>query len=49
MYEKALENTRKYVVVADQNDIQVTIIDLTESQTPDIYSGMGDFEESSEK
>ena len=49
MYEKALENTRKYVVVADQNDTQVTIIDLKESQTPDIYSGMGDFEESSEK
>ena len=48
MYEKALGNIRKYVVVADQNDIQVTIIDLSESQTPDIYGGMGDFEENSE-
>ena len=47
MYEKALENVRKYVVVADQNDTQVTIINLEESQTPDIYSDLG--EESSEK
>ena len=47
MYEKALENVRKYVVVADQNDTQITIFDLKESQTPNIYSGLG--EESSEK
>ncbi len=47
MYEKSLENVRKYVVVADQNDTQVTIINLEESQTPNIYSGLG--EESSEK
>jgi membrane protease subunit HflK len=48
MYEKALENVRKYVVVADQNDTQVTIIDLTEGQRGDIYSGMGNLEENSE-
>ena len=47
MYEKALENVRKYVVVADQNDTQVTIINLEESQTSNIYSGLG--EENSEK
>jgi regulator of protease activity HflC (stomatin/prohibitin superfamily) len=47
MYEKALKNTRKYVVVADQNDTQVTIINLEESQTPDIYSGLD--KESSEQ
>lgn len=49
MHEEALENIRKYVVVADQNDTQITIIDLTQSQTPGIYQGLGDFEESSEK
>jgi regulator of protease activity HflC (stomatin/prohibitin superfamily) len=47
MYEKALKNTRKYVVVADQNDTQVTIINLEESQTPNIYSGLD--KESNEK
>ncbi len=49
MHEEALKNIRKYVVVADQNDTQITIIDLTQSQTPGIYQGLGDFEESSEK
>ena len=49
MYEQALKGVRKYVVVADQDDTQVTIIDLTESQTPDIYQGLGgDLEENSE-
>lgn len=49
MHEEALKDIRKYVVVADQNDTQITIIDLTQSQTPSIYRGLGDFEESSEK
>jgi hypothetical protein len=47
MYEKAMENVRKYVVVADKDDTQVTIINLEESRTPDIYSGLD--KESSEK
>jgi len=47
MYEKALKDVRKYVVVADKDDTQVTIINLEESQTPDIYSGLD--KESSEK
>jgi membrane protease subunit HflK len=49
MHEEALKDIRKYVVVADQNDTQVTIVDLKQSQTPGIYQGLGDFEESSEK
>jgi hypothetical protein len=39
---------RKYVVVADQNDTQVTIIDLQENPAPSIYE-TGVFEESSKK
>jgi len=46
--EEALDDVRKYVVVADQNDTQVTIIDLEESRTPSIYSE-GVIEESSEQ
>lgn len=49
MHEEALKDIRKYVVVADQNDTQITIIDLTQSQTPGIYRGLDGFEESSEK
>ena len=49
MHEETLKNIRKYVIVADQNDTQITIIDLAQSQTPGIYRGLGDFEESSEK
>ena len=49
MHEETLKNIRKYVIVADQNDTQITIIDLAQSQTPGIYQGLGDFEESSEK
>jgi regulator of protease activity HflC (stomatin/prohibitin superfamily) len=37
MLEEALEGVRKYVVVADQNDTQVTIIDLQEKLSPSIY------------
>jgi regulator of protease activity HflC (stomatin/prohibitin superfamily) len=48
MLEEALSNIRKYVIVADQNDTQVTTIDLQEKLAPSIYE-MGDFQESSEK
>ncbi|MGD8501298.1 MAG: SPFH domain-containing protein, partial [Phycisphaerales bacterium] len=48
MLEEALANIRKYVVVADQNDTQVTVIDLQEKLAPSIYE-MGAFQESSEK
>jgi membrane protease subunit HflK len=49
MYEQALKDIRKYIVLADPNDTQVTIVDLSESQTPDIYSGMEKIKENSEK
>jgi len=48
MLEEALDGVRKYVIVADQNDTQVTIIDLQENPAPSIYE-TGAFEESSEK
>ena len=46
--EETLQNIRKYVVVADQNDTQVFIIDVQEKLTPSLYD-IGGFEESSEK
>jgi len=46
--EEALENIRKYVVVADQNDTQVFIIDVQEKLTPSLYELAG-YEESSKK
>ena len=46
--EEVLENIRKYVVVADQNDTQVFIIDVQEKLTPSLYELAG-YEESSEK
>jgi len=46
--ERALSNIRKYVVVADENDAQVTIVDLEEKLMPSIYELTGT-EESSEK
>ena len=48
MLEEALDGVRKYVVVADQNDTQVTIIDLQENLAPSIYE-TGVIEESSRK
>jgi membrane protease subunit HflK len=42
--EEALKNIRKYVIVTDQNDTQVTIIDLQEKLSPDLYE-MGVIEE----
>jgi regulator of protease activity HflC (stomatin/prohibitin superfamily) len=37
MLEETLDDIRKYVVVADQNDTQITIIDLQEKLAPSIY------------
>jgi len=48
MLEETLDDIRKYVVVADQNDTQITIIDLQEKLAPSIYE-TGVIEESSEK
>ena len=48
MLEEALDGVRKYVVVADQNDTQVTIIDLQENLAPSIYE-TGVIEESNKK
>ena len=48
VFEEALENIRKYVVVADQNDTQVFIVDFKEKLTPGLYE-LGGFEESSGK
>jgi len=48
MLEEALDGVRKYVIVADQNDTQVTIIDLQDKPSPSIYE-TGVIEESSEK
>ncbi len=48
MLEDALENIRKYVVVADQNDTQVFIFDAQEKLTPSLYEFSG-LEESSKK
>ncbi|MHC4324397.1 MAG: protease modulator HflK [Planctomycetota bacterium] len=47
MLEEALDGVRKYVVVADQNDTQVTIIDLQEKLSPSIYES-GIIEEKTE-
>jgi len=44
--EEALENIRKYVVVADANDTQIFIFDFKEKLTPSLYEGL---EELSEK
>ena len=50
MLEEALDDIRKFVVVADQNDVQVTIIDLQEKLVPSIYDmDIPGLEESSEK
>ena len=48
MLEEALDDIRKYVVVADQNDTQITIIDLQEKLAPSIYE-TGAIEESREQ
>lgn len=37
VFEEVLENTRKFVVVADQNDTQVFVIDVQEKLIPSLY------------
>ena len=44
--EEALGNIRKYVVVADQNDTQVFIVDVTEKQIPSLLKSIGGYKES---
>ena len=48
VFEEALENVRKFVVVADQDDTQVFIVDVQEKLTPSLYELSG-LEENSEK
>ena len=48
LYEEALDNIRKFVIVADADDKQVFIIDVQEKLTPGLYELAG-FEESSEE
>jgi len=48
VYEEALADIRKFVVVADPNDTEVFIVDLQEKLTPSLYDITG-LEESSEK
>jgi membrane protease subunit HflK len=47
--EELPKNVRKYVVVADQNDMQVFIVDVTEKRIPSLYDLGGGYEESSKK
>jgi len=47
-YEEIPQNIRKFIIVADQNDTQVTIIDLQEKLTPSLYE-LGGFEETGPK
>ncbi|MFC1676576.1 SPFH domain-containing protein [Planctomycetota bacterium] len=46
--EDSLEDTRKYVIVADVNDAQTFIIDVKDKLTPSLYD-LGEFEENTEK
>jgi len=46
--EEALQSIRKYVVATDAGDTQVTIIDVQETLTPDLYD-IGGVQESSEQ
>jgi len=43
--EEALGNIRKYVVVADPNDTQIFIVDITEKRIPSLYE-LGGYKES---
>jgi len=43
-----LQGIRKYVVATDAGDTQVTIIDVQETLTPDLYD-IGGVQESSEQ
>jgi len=44
VFEEALNNVRKYIVVADSEDQQVFIVDMQEKLTTDLYD-VGGFEE----
>jgi len=48
VYENIPSSIRKFVIVAEPNDTQVTIIDLQEKLTPDLYDIVG-LEETREK
>jgi regulator of protease activity HflC (stomatin/prohibitin superfamily) len=48
VYEEIPKNIRKYIIAADLNDTQVTIIDLQEKLTPSLYE-LGGFEETRPK
>lgn len=48
VFEEALENIRKYVIVGDPNDYQIFEIDLQEKLTPTLYDLTG-YEETKEK
>jgi len=48
VYEEIPQNIRKFIIVADQNDTQVTIIDLQDKRTPSLYE-LGGFEETRPK
>jgi len=48
MLEEALDNVRKFVVVADKSDMQVFIVDVQEKLTPSLYELSG-LEEKKEK
>jgi regulator of protease activity HflC (stomatin/prohibitin superfamily) len=41
IFEQSLDKARKYVVVADQNDMQVFIVDVEEKLTPSLYDITG--------
>jgi hypothetical protein len=41
VFENVLDDIRKFVVVADTNDMQVFIVDVEEKLTPDLYDITG--------
>jgi len=47
-FEEALQNIRKYIVVADPNDTQIFIFDAKEKLTPSLYD-IGGIEETSKQ
>jgi len=47
--EELPKNVRKYVVIADKNDMQVFIVDVTEKRIQSLYDLGGGYEESSKK
>ena len=48
VFEETLDNIRKYIVVADRNDIQIFEVDVKEKLTPSLYE-LGGLEEKSKK